>query len=401
MTGDPAPRLAILGAFPWSSAQGSQLLVREQARALERAGAHTTLVSYGRGPLPPPDDLRWRPIARWLSPHDARSGPGWGKPVADAALLAHWIDLARREPFDAVLAHNVEAAAVALAARPIARVPVVYVAHTLMGCELATYGPPRARAGLDAAGALLDRQLARRADAVIALCEDARRALAAHARRPVALLPPGHAVAPPPSPQERLSACARAGVEAGRFALYTGNLDGYQALDRLAAVAERLRERLRERLGEPLGERSVPVVVATHDRSEVGDTLGALGLVRLTGVEEMRALVHAAGVLLLPRRSPGGFPMKLLNYLESGRPVVAHAAGAPGLRDGESARILPDAASPDDWALAVADLLARPEQAQAIGRQGRLHLERHHDWPRIAGRTLELVGTLSGVLGAP
>lgn len=384
------PRLAVLGAFPWSSAQGSQLFAREQARALARAGARPVLVTYGRGPLRPPDDLPWRPIPGRISPRGGRSGPSVAKLAADAALLAHWLRLGRREAFDAVLAHNVEAAAVALAARPATGIPVVYVAHTLMGRELATFGPPGLARGLDAAGGWLDRALARRSDAVVALTEDARRELAPGVLGPVAVLPPGHAPAPPPSRAERLAACARAGVEPGRFALYTGNLDAYQGLDRLEAAASRLRER------------RIPVVAATHDPPrETAAAVrpsrarrAALRVVAAGSVEEVRALVHAAGVLLLPRRTRGGFPMKLLNYLESGRPVVASAAGAPGLLDGDTARILPDSAGAADWAAAVAALVADPTAARHLGQRGLRHLARAHDWARIAGATLELVGGL-------
>jgi glycosyltransferase involved in cell wall biosynthesis len=385
----PGPRLALLGAFPWSSAQGSQVFAREQARALARLGARPVVVTYGRGPLPPPDDLPWLPIARRLSPRSARSGPSAAKLVADGALLAHWVRLARHRRIDAVIAHNAEAAAVALAARPFTGVPVVYVAHTLMAHELSTYGSAsrRARAAtrvLDGAGRVLDRTLARRADGVVVLTEMARRELSADARGPVALLPPGHVPQPPPSRDASGRACARAGVEPGRFALYTGNLDAYQGIDRLAAAAGRLRAG------------GVPVVVATHEPPPPGAPVGGLRVIELDGVGDMRALVHAAGVLVLPRRAPGGFPMKLLNYLESGRPVVAHGAGAPGLRDGQEALILPDSASSDDWAAAVLGLLDDRDRAAGIGARGRRHLEHVHDWSKIASATLEFLGALPG-----
>ena len=90
-----------------------------------------------------------------------------------------------RARFDAVLAHNAEAALVALALRARLRLPVVYVAHTLWAEEMgdvAAACPGVARA----AGVALDRALARVADAVLALTEPARRALAPFARGPVA-----------------------------------------------------------------------------------------------------------------------------------------------------------------------------------------------------------------------
>jgi glycosyltransferase involved in cell wall biosynthesis len=369
----------VLGAFPWSSAQGSQLYAREQARALARAGADPLLVTYGRGPLPAPDDLPWLPIAPALSPRGARSGPSAAKLLADAALAVHWIRVGRRGGFAAALAHNAEAAAAGIAARPATGVPVVYVAHTLLEWELPTYGAPSRRRALAALGRSADRQLARRADAVVVLCDDARVHLAPHASGPVVRIPPGHVVEPPPSAEPQRAACARAGVEPGRFALYAGNLDAYQGLAILPEVAARLRAH------------DIPLVVATHDASGGSADLRGLRVVQVEDVESSRALIHGAGVLLLPRRIPGGFPMKLLHYLESGRPVVAHPSGAPGLEDGVQVRLLPPDAPAERWADAVASLLGAPDEARALGAAGRRHLAAEHDWTRLAGDTLALV----------
>ena len=81
-----------------------------------------------------------------------------------------------------------KAAAIALAVRPAIQVPVIYVAHTLMRWELSCYGPSAAAPAIDALGGQVDRLLARHADALVVLCEDARAELAPHARGPVALV---------------------------------------------------------------------------------------------------------------------------------------------------------------------------------------------------------------------
>jgi len=384
-TGPRVPRIALLGAFPWSSPQGSQVFVREQARALARAGARVAIVSYGRGPLPAPPDLPWRPLRPDLSPRGWRSGPSLAKAIADAALLLHWLTTARRERFDAVLAHNVEAAAIALVARRWTRIPVVYVAHTLLSHELSTYGPSAFGRQLDAVGSAIDRAVARRADAVIALDETARKTLACHARGPVVWLPPGHLGAPPPDEESRRAACRLCGVEVGRFALYAGNLDAYQGLDRLEDAARWL------------AARGIPVVVATHDPGAATRSPGSpLRLRTVADVGELRALVWAAGVLVLPRRVPGGFPIKLLNYLESGRPIVACAGAGGGLLDGESGVVLPDDASGERLGEAVGALFADPERAGRLGAAGPPLLARRHDWTGLAAATLDLVAEVCG-----
>ncbi len=147
-------RCAVLAALPFPLPQGSQVYVAGQAQALARAGADVTLLCYGHGLRGDGEDdgsnmlrtveaagVTLAPAPAGLSRTRLASGPSLRKPLADAALLAKLLAEHRRRRFDAVLAHNVEACAVALMARAATGLPVVYVAHTLFGEELSTYLP--------------------------------------------------------------------------------------------------------------------------------------------------------------------------------------------------------------------------------------------------------------------
>ena len=286
----------------------------------------------------------------------------------------------RKNPFDLVLAHNVEAALVAAAARPWTRAPVVYVAHTLMQHELNSYAPAAAAPPLAALGQALDRAAARAADRVLVLCDAAREALEAHSAGPILCVPPGLSQSEGPTTAEQDRLCERLGLQPGCFALYTGNLDGYQELDRLAQAARHLH---------------VPVVVATHDaerarRSE--RALRPLRLVTLPDPNDTRTLSFAAGALCSTRRRVGGFPIKLLNYMEAGRPIVAQRDVAETLQHERSALLLPSDASPAHFAAAIARVLADPALAARLGRGARRVLEAQHRWPTLAERTLSFVG---------
>jgi len=380
---EPKLRLALVGAFPFPLPQGSQVYLAEQARALARAGAEVCVVCYGRGAevhAPAFDALaaagveivRARPA---LSHAPLRAGPSWRKPVADAALAQALASAHRRRPFDLVLAHNAEAGLVALALRRRLQLPFVYVVHTLLGVELSAYAPAVLAAGADAIGARIDRLLAQRADAVIALAADAGRALAGRARGPVRTIPPGLDPAPPPADAEIDAACGRAGMPRGGFALFAGNLDRYQDLAELA-VAARLLD------GAPL------VCVATHDPERTPPP--PLRSVRLRDATEGRALLHGAALALLPRRRRGGFPVKLLNYMEARRAIVARAGVADGLVHGESAWLLGAADGAGSLARAVRTLAGDRALAARLGEGGRVVLERRHAWPDLARETLAL-----------
>jgi glycosyltransferase involved in cell wall biosynthesis len=163
-------------------------------------------------------------------------------------------------------------------------------------------------------------------------------------------------------------------VAIGRFALYAGNLDRYQDLADLELAARALP--------------GVPLLVATH--APPPRRQGALRFLRLADAEEARALTHAAAVALLPRRSPGGFPVKCLNYMEAARPIVARRGVADGLEHGESAWLLEPEAGPEAFAEAIRALLADPALAARLGAGARAVLEARHVWPELARRTLAL-----------
>lgn len=354
--------------------QGSQVFAREQARALARVGAEVTLVCYGRGAGAPPADLEIVRVPRVLSPRASGAGPRLAKPLADAALVAALVRASRQRRFEAVLAHNVEAALVGIAARTITGVPVVYVVHTLFEDELRHYGPDLLGGALARAGRRLDVLAAARSDAVLALCEAGAERLRPGARGPVAVIPPGHLEAPAPDLAAVARAAGRAGLEPGSYALYAGNLDGYQDLEDLAAAADQLPE--------------LPIVAATHDRRP--RALGALRIVPVESAEELRSLLFGAVVTVLPRRRVTGFPIKVLNYMEAARPIVARSGVIDGLVHGRDAWLVAADGGPAAFAAAIRALLADPVRALRLGAAARTRLREHHAWPVLAERTLAL-----------
>lgn len=380
----PAPRaegslrIALIAAFPFPLPQGSQVFVRDQAEALTRAGARVTLFCYGHGVGDDPPGLRVVRSPSSLSPGRLRSGPSLGKPVADLALATTFARTCRREPFDVVLAHNAEAALAALAVRSPGRVPVIYVAHTLMGSELGRFAPQALRPLVDAGGRHLDHRIAAACDGTIALSDAALDTLAASARGPVAHIPPGLAPRPAPSLARITAVCTRHGLEPGGFVLYTGNLDPYQDLDRLADAARRLP--------------GVPFVVATHSSGRAPRGLRSL---RLEHAEEGRELTFGAGVCALPRSAPGGFPIKLLNYMEAERAIVAHAALAQGLVHDRSAWLGAVDAGGEVLAAAIRTLLADRPRAARLGAEARRTLEIRHGWPDLARKTLAFASAVA------
>lgn len=371
------PRLALLGAFPFPAPFGSQRYFGAQAAALADAGVEVTLCCYGSGSGACDSRFELVRTSPALSPRRVRPGPALIKPVADAALGAAFLRAARVQDFDAVLAHNVEAAGIALWARALGGPPVIYVAHTLMGNELDAWFPNALRGGAASIGLRFDAGVAARADAVLTLCESAAHALRAAARGPVVYVPPGHTPQPPPSDAEIEQSCAEAGVSRDGYALYTGNLDRYQEVATLAAAARRVPE--------------LPVLVATHGN----DRLDAAGLIcRRTTPETARALTYGAAATLLGRKRVGGFPIKLLEYMEAGRAILARAGICETLAHDVSAWLVPQRAGADEFADGLRALHASAALRNRLGAGARATLETQHAWPELTQTLLALVAAV-------
>jgi len=345
--------------------------------ALREAGLDVELFCYGRGAGQPPPALPLRRTPAWTAPRSYRAGPKPRKPLADLALFWRLLGEHRRRPFDIVLAHNAEAALLALALRTRTGTPCVYVAHTLLGVELRCYAPARLRNAADRLGAGLDGQIAGRADAVLALSEDARCALAPHSRKSVVWIPPGLDPRPAPSREAVARSCGQHGLTPGRFALYAGNLDVYQDLDSLREAGRQLD--------------GLPVVVVTHARAR---RLDPLRVVHVREAEQARELSFGAAVAVAPRLHVGGFPIKLLNYMEASLPIVARAEQPAGLVHDRDAWLVAPGGGPTELARGLRELFSDPHRADRLGRAARARLEAHHRWPALAQRTHALLSSV-------
>ena len=96
-------------------------------------------------------------------------------------------------------------------------------------------------------------------------------------------------------------------------------------------------------------------------------------------VPDLRAVQGRAAAFLAPLRQGGGSKLKVIEALAAGLPVVSTAQGASGLGvvGGQQLEIAEDAQA---LANTLADLLARPLRAAALGEAGRSYARASHDW---------------------
>jgi protein involved in polysaccharide export with SLBB domain/glycosyltransferase involved in cell wall biosynthesis len=375
MTATRSYRVAMVATCPFPSMRGSQVLIRELAEHLAQAGNEVHVVTY-------PSAEHMVPVER-IAIHRVRNLPGlrvtrpraWQKIVLDLLLLFLLLRVVRRERIDVIHAHNAEAPLIAFVVRLLSGVPVVYHAHNAVTEELPWYFRSRPVRFLAArAGEVLDRYIAARADACIALSNRLATFLSVRgAAGRVAIIPPGFAGLP-----NRSRDPSQQGF--GPFIMYCGNLDPYQNLGCLIEGFERV----------CAAEPRARLVVVTQETADRRAARRRLALARRPGVTvrtvntfaQSSREIRRADILVCPRVSWSGFPIKVLHYMASGRPIVQAQGSAHALEDAENALLFADD-DPVALARAILRLARDPGLAVKLGRNAQEVVRRDHAWRRL------------------
>jgi glycosyltransferase involved in cell wall biosynthesis len=101
-------------------------------------------------------------------------------------------------------------------------------------------------------------------------------------------------------------------------------------------------------------------------------------------VEDLLACYRTADIVLVPLLRGGGSPLKFVEGLAHGLPVVASAHAAALLEDGVPDREFVAADGAEQFAAAIAGLLGDPARAAAIGAAGRRLVERSYSIDALA-----------------
>lgn len=343
------------------------------AESLTARGHHVEVVAYHLGETM--EDLpftihRIRPVPTY---HRLAPGPTYQKLfIVDPLLTTRIFGVLKSGRFDIIHAHHYEGLMASLPAAAWFNIPIVFDVHTLLSTELPFYSlglPPDWLRGL---GGWLDRLLPPRADHIVAVTNTIRDKLIQHIGIPaerITTVYTGHEArdeAPKPAADD---------PAAERTLIYTGTVETYQGIDlMLRALRKVLDQRPDVRLK----------IVSSNPLEPFRGLIRDLGLEASLDLVQsdyfhLPAQLHSGRIALSPRVHCDGLPVKILNYMATGRAIVAFAGSAEILTDRQTGLVIKDD-DIDAFAAGILELLANPDLARQLGRNAQAHVEEFFVW---------------------
>ena len=273
--------------------------------------------------------------------------------------------------------------------------PHLYDMHSSLPQQLTNFAYSRSAIVKSVFGAL-ERFVIRRSRVVIVICpqlEDVVRGIDAAVPSVLIENAPGSGDAP----TQGTGADVRRSLQLAPDApvvLYTGTFEAYQGLDLLfASMAHVLNERPDARLvlagGRP------DQIEAARRQADAAGIGGATIFAGQRPAEEIPAYLDAADVLVSPRSLGTNTPLKIYQYLRSGRPIVATRLLTHTQVLTDDVSYLTEA-NPTAFGGGILSALADPERARAVGARARHLADTKYSYEAYLARTRQACAHLFG-----
>jgi glycosyltransferase involved in cell wall biosynthesis len=383
-------RILMIAPEPFFEPRGTPFSEYHRIRALIELGHTVDLVTYPFGRDVALPGLRVFRSARPPFMTGIGIGPSWRKLPLDLALFATACRralLSTSSKYDAVHSHE-EGSWFGVVLAGLLRVPHLYDMHSSLPQQLTNFAYSRSRA-IKAVFGALERFVIRRSRVVVVICPQLEAVVRGiDAAVPSVLIEnaPGSGDAP----VEGSGAAVRCslGLDARTpVVLYTGTFEAYQGLDLLLAsmrtvIASRPNARLVLAGGRP---DQIEATRAQAAAAGVGDAVIFAGQ---RPAEEIPAFLDAADVLVSPRSLGTNTPLKIYQYLRSGRPIVAtRLLTHTQVLDDEVAFLT--GATPEAFGAGVLAAIADPDRARAVGARARHLADTKYSYEAYLSRTRE------------
>jgi glycosyltransferase involved in cell wall biosynthesis len=384
---------------PFFEPRGTPFSEFHRIRALTDLGHEVDLVTYPFGHDVSMPGLR---IHRSLRPPFVRRvgiGPSIAKIPLDALLALTAFRRALAGGYDAVHSHE-EGGAIGVVLAALMRVPHLYDMHSSLPQQLSNFAFTRSRL-VRAVFVAIERLMIRRSRVVIVICpslEETVRGIEPSADVVLIENAPGSA-------EEQATSAQAAAVRAAMglsprtpLVVYTGTFEAYQGLDLLFGAMALVRERRPDARLLLAGGKPDQVEKARRE----AQAAGIADVTVFAGerpASEIPAYLLAADILVSPRSRGTNTPLKIYQYLRSGRPIVAtRLLTHTQVLDDETSILT--GATAAEFAAGIVAALDDPERARAVGDRARRLAETKYSYDAYLERTRRAMAGLARPPGA-
>jgi glycosyltransferase involved in cell wall biosynthesis len=372
---------------PFFEPRGTPFSEYHRIKALLELGHTVDLVTYPFGRDVSLPGLR---LFRCMRPpfiHEIGIGPSLAKVPLDLALTLTAIRRALSERYDVVHSHE-EGSFIGVLLAALLRVPHLYDMHSSLPQQLSNFAFSRSRT-LTWAFTWMERFVVRRSRVVVVICPHLQEVV-----RGIDETVPSVLIENAPGSGDTPVAGSGAGIrqELGLRAdapvvLYTGTFEAYQGLDLLFDAARHVIARRPDAKFVLAGGRPAQIAIAREQARKAG-VADATVFAGQRPAEQVPLFLDAADVLVSPRSTGTNTPLKIYQYLRSGRPIVATRLLTHTQVLDDSVSILTEPTA-EAFAAGILSALADPVLARGVGDRARQLADTKYSYDAYLSRTRE------------
>jgi glycosyltransferase involved in cell wall biosynthesis len=390
--------ILMIAPEPFFEPRGTPFSEYHRIRALLDLGHTVDLVTYPFGRDVELAGLRIFRAARPPFIRRVKIGPSAAKLFLDITLTMTALNLARRERYDVIHSHE-EGAAVGVLIAAALGIPHLYDMHSSLPQQLENFAFSDS-AVLRWFFRRLERTAIRRSKVTIVICphlQEVARQVVPGAHTVLIENAPGSGDTPIEGTGRKIRVSLGLATVAP-IVLYTGTFEAYQGLDLLFAAAKAV-QRERPDVRFVLAGGKPDQVAKAKAQAAAG---GAEGVI-FTGEQPAEAIpsfLDAADVLVSPRSTGTNTPLKIYQYLRSGRVIVATRLLTHTQVLSDEVAILTEP-TPEAFARGILRAVNDPSLAKRLGQEARRLAETRYTYAAYLQRTREACAALGSVDSRP